>query len=99
MIIISFLTGVALGLYMVVAIKYWEMYKATQYASYVRFAVVVSVSILGPGCIYFLRVLYGAGQDGDPPVITSAIFGITALTIFFAYLIYHSKKLAHGKKT
>ena len=97
--IIAFLTGILLGLYMVIAIKYWQKYKTTKYAPYARFTFVVSVSILGPACIYFLRVLYGTGIDEDPPLTIVAIFGSTTLAIFFAYLIYQSKKLADGNKT
>ena len=97
--IIAFLTGVFLGLYMAIAAKYWQKYKTTKHAPYARFIFVVSVSILGPACIYLLRVLYGSGVDGDPPLTIVAIFGTTALTIFFAYLVYLSKQLAHDKKT
>ena len=97
--IFSFLTGMSLGLYMVIAFRFWDKYKITKYGSYARFTVVVSVSILGPACIYILRLIYGTGPDGDPPLFTSVIFGSTALTTFFAYLIYQSKNATNGKNT
>jgi len=95
--IISFFIGVLLGLYVIKAVGYSNKYKNTKYASYVRFAIVVSVSILGPAAVYLLRVLYGEGQEGDTPLIYTAIFGASALVTIFGYSYYLSKNLNHGK--
>jgi len=76
--------GFSLGVYVAYMVKVVYRFKGTPKVDLVRLAGGVSVSLLGPGSLYLLKLLDGKGRDGDLSGIIILIFGVvTAITMFY----------------
>ncbi len=90
--LISIILGAVLGVYGAYAIMYFQENKNSKRIVYIRFFIIVSMSVLGPLAIYIIRNLEGVGSEGDPPLSTNLVFGISLLGWLFGLLFFFDKR-------
>ena len=80
--------GALLGAYSAYMVGFFYKNKASKYVAYIRFFVVVSVSVLGPFAIYILRAIEGV----DAPLRVSIAFSISIIICFLLLFNKMQKK-------
>ena len=88
----AIILGSVLGILGGNIVKLVYIKKKAPYASYIRFFSIITISVIGPGFIYILRLFEGSGEDGDFSLQVAIIFGISALSWLFPLIYIFDKK-------
>jgi len=89
--ILSALLGTLVGVYGAYMIRFFYKNKKSKHLAYIRFLIVISISVLGPLAVYIIRIFEGVGVDGDPPESMMMIFGVSLLGWLFGLLFIFNK--------